>query len=76
MANAASHISRPSVGGQAEAVRAALRSAAIAAEDVDAINAHGTGTQANDATKTAVIRAIFGARTDRIAISATKAIHG
>jgi 3-oxoacyl-[acyl-carrier-protein] synthase II len=74
--NDASHITRPSVQGQAAAMGAALRSAAIAPQEVDAINAHGTGTQANDSTETAAIRALFGARAARIPVSATKAIHG
>ena len=70
------HITRPSVEGQAAALRAALRSAAIDAAEVDAINAHGTGTQANDGVETAAIKAVFGARAQRIPISATKALHG
>jgi len=70
------HITRPSVQGQAAAMRAALRSAGIEAEEVDAINAHGTGTQANDGVETAAIKAVFGARAGRIPISATKALHG
>jgi 3-oxoacyl-[acyl-carrier-protein] synthase II len=76
LSNDASHITRPGVEGQAAAMRAALQSAAIRAQDIDAINAHGTGTLANDVTETAAIRAVFGARADRIPISATKAIHG
>ena len=71
-----SHITRPSVEGQAAAMHAALRAAAIAPSAVDAINAHGTGTQANDAIETAAIKAVFGERAGRIPISATKAVHG
>jgi len=74
--NDASHITRPSVEGQAAAMNAALRSAGIDAAQVDAINAHGTGTQANDRTETAAIRAVFGAHADRVPVSATKAMHG
>ena len=72
----ASHITRPSVAGQAAALRAALHSAMIDASAVDAINAHGTGTQANDVVETAAIKAVFGERAPRIPISATKAMHG
>ena len=71
-----SHITRPSVEGQAAALRSALQSAHIDAGAVDAINAHGTGTQANDSTETAAIRAVFGARAEQIPVSATKAVHG
>lgn len=74
--NDASHITRPSVEGQAAAMSAALRAAGVAPQAVDAINAHGTGTQANDRTETAAIRAVFGGRADQIPISATKAVHG
>jgi 3-oxoacyl-[acyl-carrier-protein] synthase II len=74
--NDASHITRPSVEGQAAAMRAALAAAGAGPQAVDAINAHGTGTQANDRTETAAIRAVFGARADRIPVSATKAMHG
>jgi 3-oxoacyl-[acyl-carrier-protein] synthase II len=74
--NDASHITRPSVEGQVAAMSAALRAARVDRQEVDAINAHGTGTQANDRTETAAIRAVFGERADQIPISATKAIHG
>lgn len=72
----AGHITRPSVAGQAAAMRAALDSAAMDASLVDAISAHGTGTAANDAVETAAIKAVFGARAAGIPVSATKALHG
>jgi 3-oxoacyl-[acyl-carrier-protein] synthase II len=74
--NDASHITRPSVEGQAAAMKAALHSAGVDRQAIDAINAHGTGTQANDRAETAAIRAVFGTRADQISISATKAMHG
>ncbi len=70
------HITRPSVEGQAAAMRAALRSAGIGPADIDMINAHGTATPANDSVETAAIKAVFGERAPRIPISATKALHG
>jgi 3-oxoacyl-[acyl-carrier-protein] synthase II len=72
----ASHITRPTVGGQAATMRAALRSGDIAADTIDTINAHGTGTQANDSVETAAIKEVFGERAYRVPVSATKAIHG
>jgi 3-oxoacyl-[acyl-carrier-protein] synthase II len=72
----ASHIARPTVAGQAAAMRAALQVAACAPASIDNINAHGTGTQANDSVETAAIKQVFGEDAFRIPISATKAIHG
>ena len=72
----AGHVIRPSVEGQAAAMQAALQSAGIDASEVDAINAHGTGTLANDSVETAAIKAVFGNRAVRIPVSATKALHG
>jgi 3-oxoacyl-(acyl-carrier-protein) synthase len=71
-----SHITRPTIAGQAMTMRAALRSADMAAQAIDSINAHGTGTQANDSVETAAIKEVFGERAYRIPVSATKAIHG
>ncbi len=76
LATDVAHITRPSVEGQTAAMLAALHSAGIQAAAVDAINAHGTGTLANDAVETAAIKAVFGARAQRIPVSATKAMHG
>ena len=54
----AADIVMPDAGGAARAMRSALVQAGLALQDVDYINAHGTGTQANDATETRAIRAL------------------
>lgn len=70
------HITRPTPRGQANAMRAALRCAGMAAQDIDYINAHGTATLQNDAVETAAIRDVFGTGADRIPVSSTKSMHG
>jgi 3-oxoacyl-[acyl-carrier-protein] synthase II len=70
------HITRPTVEGQARAMWLALESAAVAPERIGYINAHGTGTLANDAVETAAIRQVFGAHADRIPVSSSKSMHG
>jgi nodulation protein E len=72
----AGHITQPSAEGAARAMRAALRDAALVPEQIAYINAHGTGTPANDPTETAAIRAVFGAHAGKLAISSTKSMHG
>jgi nodulation protein E len=72
----AADIVMPDASGAARAMRAALAHGGLAADDVDYINAHGTGTQANDATETKAIRALFGAHADALAVSSTKSMHG
>jgi nodulation protein E len=72
----ASHITQPSAAGAARAMRAALRDAAIEPQAIGYINAHGTGTLANDVTETSAIRGVFGAHTDKLPVSSTKSMHG
>ena len=76
MSSDAFHITQPSPDGAARAMRAALADAGLQPEDIDYINAHGTGTVANDATETAAIRKVFDAHADRLAVSSTKSMHG
>jgi len=76
LSNDASHITRPSVEGQVAAIGAALAAAALEPEAIDGINAHGTGTAANDRVETDAIKSVFGERAYGIPISATKALHG
>ena len=72
----AGHITQPSVDGPARAVRMALEEARVAAEEVDYINAHGTGTRLNDVTETQVLKRVFGEHARKLAISSTKSMHG
>ena len=74
MSSDAHHITQPSSLGAARAMRAALNDAGIAPEAVGYINAHGTGTQANDATETEAIHGVFGSA--KLAVSSTKSMHG
>src|SRR5664280_409203 len=72
----ACHITQPSIEGAARAMRAALRGARMAPEQIGYINAHGTATLANDVTEVAAIRSVFGPHAERLAISSTKSMHG
>jgi 3-oxoacyl-(acyl-carrier-protein) synthase len=70
------HITRPSVEGQARAMRAALVSAGRDANDIDYVNAHGTATLQNDAVETAALKDVFGPRAYSLPVSSTKSMHG
>jgi nodulation protein E len=72
----ANHITQPQAEGAATAMRKAIADAGASPDDVGYINAHGTGTQANDATESAAIHHVFGERGSRIPLSSTKALHG
>jgi 3-oxoacyl-[acyl-carrier-protein] synthase II len=72
----AGHITRPSVEGQARAMRLALEDARMAPEEIGYVNAHGTATEANDAVETAAIRQVFGTHANRLPVSSTKSMHG
>lgn len=66
----------PEGAGAMLAMRRALAEARAAADEVDYVNAHGTGTPPNDPIETRAIRAVFGAHADRLAVSSTKSQVG
>jgi nodulation protein E len=72
----AGDIAAPSDVGAAAAMRAALQDADMQPQEIDYINAHGTGTVANDCTETRAIHAVFGEHARRLAVSSTKPMHG
>lgn len=76
MTSDAKDITTPDVGGASRAIAAALRDAGLAPEDIDYINAHGTGTRINDVMETAALKQVFGDRARQLAISASKSLFG
>ena len=76
MSSDAADIVMPSKQGAARAISGALADAKLNASDVGYINAHGTGTAANDKTECAAVADVFGPHADNLMISSTKSMHG
>jgi 3-oxoacyl-[acyl-carrier-protein] synthase II len=72
----ATHVTSPDVNGQVRAIRRAVESAGVAPEDIGYINAHGTGTAANDVTESLSIVAALGDVGARIPVGAMKSYFG
>jgi len=71
----ASDIVAPTTEGPTAAMRACLADAELNPDDVDYLNAHGTGTKANDMIETAAIKRVFGDHAYKLSISSTKSMH-
>ena len=76
MTSDASDIVMPSKQGAARAIKGALQDARLNPEVVGYVNAHGTGTAANDRTECAAVADAFGAHADNLMMSSTKSMHG
>ena len=74
----AAHISTPDVDGLGaqKAMRWAMEDARVTPEQIDYINAHGTGTRINDPTETRAIKTVFGPMAYNIPVSSTKSMIG
>jgi len=76
MTSDAADIVMPSKQGAARAIAGAMRDARLNPSDVGYVNAHGTGTAANDKTECAAVADVFGTAADTLMISSTKSMHG
>jgi nodulation protein E len=72
----AKDITTPDAGGMARAIQAALDDAKISGHEVDYINAHGTGTRANDTTETQALYQVLGQRAATVPTSSSKSMFG
>ncbi len=72
------HMVQPDIDGRGAslAFRNAISDAGIQAQEVDYINAHGTGTGLNDQVETRVIKEVFGEHSRNLAISSIKPVTG
>jgi len=72
----AGHVTRPDIEGMARAINNALRDAVLPPDGIDYVNAHGTGTEANDPAETEALHRVFGPHAASLAVSSTKSMHG
>ena len=76
MSTDAQDIVKPSCDGAARAINACLRDAGLSYEDIDYVNAHGTGTKLNDVVETRALHRVFNGHASRLSVSSTKSMHG
>jgi nodulation protein E len=66
----------PDVGGMSRAMQSALDDAKLRPRDVQYVNAHGTGTTANDEAETEALHQVFESHARELAVSSTKSMIG
>jgi len=72
----AADITAPNVAGAVRAMNAAFSDAKLNTEDIDYVNAHGTGTPLNDRSESEALRTAFAAKIDDLPVSSSKAVLG
>ena len=72
------HITTPAPGGEgaARCMKAGLKDAGIAPEEINYINAHGTSTKYGDELETAAVKTVFGEHARNLCMSSTKSMTG
>jgi nodulation protein E len=76
MSSDARDIVAPDSKGAGTAMALAVEDAGLRVDEIDYVNAHGTGTRANDVVETRAIRQVFGAHAEHLVVSSTKSMHG
>ncbi|MCT4684818.1 MAG: beta-ketoacyl-[acyl-carrier-protein] synthase family protein [Roseicyclus sp.] len=76
MTSDAADIVMPSEQGAARTISGALKDARLNRDEVAYINAHGTGTAANDRVECAAVSDAFGHHANELMMSSTKSMHG
>tara|TARA_R110000751_G_scaffold176555_2_gene282793 strand:+ start:18434 stop:19627 length:1194 start_codon:yes stop_codon:yes gene_type:complete len=76
MSSDAHNLVQPHVNGATSSMQACLEDAKMSPEDIQYINAHGSGTKQNDLTETQAIHRVFGEHARRLSVSSTKSQHG
>jgi nodulation protein E len=72
----AADITAPNVSGAVRAMNAALRDAKLNADDIDYVNAHGTGTPLNDKSEAEALHKTFATQVEHLAVSSSKGVLG
>jgi len=72
----AADLTAPDLGGITRAMQGALTDASLSSQDIQYVNAHGTGTAANDSAETQALHQVFGAHAKKLAVSSTKSMVG
>jgi len=72
----AADLTAPDLDGMTRAMQGALESGKLAPQRIQYVNAHGTGTAANDLTETQALHRTFGAHARKLAVSSTKSMVG
>jgi 3-oxoacyl-[acyl-carrier-protein] synthase II len=74
----AHHLTQPRPDGEGAvlAMRRALEGGGVSTEEIDYVNAHGTGTPQNDVVETRALRQVFANRAERVPVSSTKSMIG